>query len=380
MLKNVNKILLDNLNNNLIPFWNSLKDRNFGGFYGDSENQLAPKGSIYLSRLLWSYAKLYQFKKEAIYLENASYIFNFLNVYVFDKENGGIYWSVNYDGTPHIADKHLYAHAFCLYGLSEYYHITEDVRVLKRIEQLIDIIDRNLIDFPNNYFEQYTVDWQKKENSLLEGHGLIPEITTNTLLHLAEATGTAYSVLKLTRYKQITENLIDIIFKVGYDFENHNLYQFLDYQFNDVFKMISYGHNIEVSWLFTKIIKDCGIDRPNILNELKLLGIKSMEGFNGKYLNNELIGDNLDRSLIWWVQAEALIGLKYLVNAGETAYLKDIETICMTIKDRLMTSDEWHWGFDNNDKLMENHHKAEMWKSSYHNVRAILEVVGEDRG
>ena len=35
MLKNVNKILLDNLNNNLIPFWNSLKDRNFGGFLRD---------------------------------------------------------------------------------------------------------------------------------------------------------------------------------------------------------------------------------------------------------------------------------------------------------------------------------------------------------
>ena len=45
-------------------------------------------------------------------------------------EYGGIYWSLNYDGTPLDTTKHTYNQAFCIYALSSYYEASHDEEAL----------------------------------------------------------------------------------------------------------------------------------------------------------------------------------------------------------------------------------------------------------
>ena len=59
-------------------------------------------------------------------------------------------------------------------------------------EREIDIIKNNMLDFPNNYHEQYSRDFKVLENSIMEGYNMVPDITTNTLLHLAESLAMYY--------------------------------------------------------------------------------------------------------------------------------------------------------------------------------------------
>ena len=61
---NVKYILEKDLKDNIIPFWNSLVDEEYGGFYGACDLEFnvikeAPKGLVFTSRLLYSYSSLY---------------------------------------------------------------------------------------------------------------------------------------------------------------------------------------------------------------------------------------------------------------------------------------------------------------------------------
>lgn len=377
---NWKKELERNLLDNIIPFWDRLIDHEYGGVYGECSNhgvikKDALKGAVYLSRLLWSYAKLYKRYQDEKFYNHATWIFDFIEKNMYDKENGGIVWAVEFDGKVHDNQKHLYAQCFYLYAISEYYSVSNNPICLQRIEEVVNIIEKNLIDFPNNYHEAYTYDFKPIENKIMYGYDMLPEITTNTLLHLAEGISSCYVYTKNKKYQAIVLKLLDIIFEYGYDKENSNLYQFLNYKLENQTDVISYGHNIEVSWLFKKIIDDTNLDCPKYLVLLKELAIKTInEGFNGNYLHNEKLNGILDTSAIWWVQAECLIGLKY--------YFEEEKMISLFkyIQNNLITEEEWFWGRTPSEEVMTNHNQAEMWKANYHNIRAILEITGDDYG
>ena len=43
-----------------------------------------------------------------------------------DPEYGGLFWSVDYHGKMLDTHKQVYAQAFGIYGMSEYYRVTKD--------------------------------------------------------------------------------------------------------------------------------------------------------------------------------------------------------------------------------------------------------------
>ena len=53
-------------------------------------------------------------------MEEAKHGYVFLKEHCIDREYVGIYWSLNYDGTPLDKTKHTYNQAFCIYALSSY--------------------------------------------------------------------------------------------------------------------------------------------------------------------------------------------------------------------------------------------------------------------
>lgn len=80
-------------------------DDEFGGYYGFLDYDLnldkkAEKGCILNSRITWFFSNAYTLLKDESLLEEAKHGYDFLKDHCLDKEYGGIYWSLNYDGTP----------------------------------------------------------------------------------------------------------------------------------------------------------------------------------------------------------------------------------------------------------------------------------------
>ena len=101
----------EHLKNGIIPFWEGLKDEEFGGYYGYMDYDLKldkkfEKGCILNSRILWffsSVSRIEGFEKEREYADHA---YQFLKEKCLDQECGGVFWSVTYDGKPKDTTKH----------------------------------------------------------------------------------------------------------------------------------------------------------------------------------------------------------------------------------------------------------------------------------
>lgn len=94
---------LDELKNNILPFWLRLIDRENDGFYGrvDGTNTLiteADKGGVLNARILWTFSAAYRLTGDTSYLVAALRANNYLLKYFVDREFGGVYWKLNYKG------------------------------------------------------------------------------------------------------------------------------------------------------------------------------------------------------------------------------------------------------------------------------------------
>lgn len=379
----IKQTLSNNFYSNLVPFWDKMIDNEYGGFYGKWDKvpiKTADKGIIYLSRLLWSFSVGYKQTNDIKFLSHSNYIYKFMTMKLYDYIHKGFYYSCDHQGVIINNHKHLYAQSFCLYGLSEYYSISKNEECLKIIYDLHRIIKQNVVDFPNNYSEEYTYNWEKTANKILYGYDMIPEITTNTILHLIESLGTCYSVLKDEDIKDTCFKYLEILFEHGINYENYSLNQFLDYNLKSVINVISYGHDIEVSWLLTDVLNQIGCSEeiyPHWYNCLNKLGNYSLSGLYNNYLLAEKINDQIvSKDIIWWVQAECLLGLLNLYQRSyDEEYLDKMFNLIQVVEKVIMTEDEWIWSADEFYNPKDDHKQVEMWKSNYHNFRCIFKFM-----
>src|SRR6266542_3800512 len=121
----------------ILAYWMkfTVDDEN-GGFVGkiDHDNKIypdAPKGSVVNSRILWTFSAAYNLTKKQQYLTIAERAFQYLIENFIDKEFGGVYWTVDYKGQPLDTKKQVYALAFAVYGLSEFYKVSKNEKALQ---------------------------------------------------------------------------------------------------------------------------------------------------------------------------------------------------------------------------------------------------------
>ncbi len=114
------------LTDHIIPFWKGLRDDEYGGYYGYLSYELkldkkAVKGCILNSRILWFFSNAYMLLKDASLLSEAEHAYEFMTENCLDREYGGIFWSLEYDGAVHDSTKHTYNQAFAICALSSLY-------------------------------------------------------------------------------------------------------------------------------------------------------------------------------------------------------------------------------------------------------------------
>lgn len=380
---------------NVVPFWYpECIDHQDGGYRlnHDIDGKYlgpGPKGIVTQSRTLWFFSRLARSpygKPE--YLEAARHGFEFIKTHLWDSEYGGFYWSVSSDGSqPVVAAKHAYGQSFGLYGLAEYARASGDKEALELARKTATILERNAHDQKyGGYRESFARDWTPLDAG---GKGQLniagDRKTMNTHLHLMEAFSTYYRV---TRDVLVRERLLELISICSNAVVRKNLgacsdqYQ-LDWTPIDepARQVVSYGHDVENVWLLMDATESAGMNDGPLVDLYRALVDYSLQhGFDrqsgGFFDLGPFQQDATARQKTWWVQAEGLVGLlKMARRTGNPSYQEAFEKTLNWVNKHQVDwkNGEWFSSIDPDGKA--GGAKSGLWKSPYHNGRALLECL-----
>lgn len=343
----------------------------------------AEKGSVLNSRILWTFSSSYQITKKENHKEIAKRAFEYLSKYFYDPEFNGLFWSINADKTPKDTKNQIYALAFAIYGLSEYYVISQDQKALETAVNLYKSIQKYSYDPVNKgYLEAFTRDWQPIEDLRLSDKDANEKKTMNTHLHIIEAYANLFKVWKDETLKKDSVELLETIEKHFINTETGHLRLFFDENWIEKPDVISYGHDIEAAWLLLQCAEV--LEEENLIANYKKHAVQiaevTKEGLDtdgGLWYEFEPKENKLIAEKHWWVQAEALIGFYNAYQLTEKEeYLEIVFENWNFIKKYILDhkNGEWFWGIHKDYSLIEKD-KAGFWKCPYHNSRACLELI-----
>ncbi|MCV2483742.1 AGE family epimerase/isomerase [Flavobacterium sp. SH_e] len=373
----------------ILKYWSqrTIDDQN-GGFVGqiDFNDHLianAEKGSVLNARILWTFSASYQTTKNENHKKLAKRAFEFLAAYFYDTQFGGLFWSINEDKTPKDTKNQIYALAFAIYGLSEYYTISKEERALEIAKNLYAKIQEHSYDKLNKgYFEAFTRDWQPIEDLRLSAKDANEKKTMNTHLHIIEGYVNLYKVWKDEKLHQDIVELLETIEKYFINTETGHLRLFFDENWKEKPDVISYGHDIEAAWLLQQCAEISGNETliANFKKHAVQIANVTMEGLDsdgGLWYEYDPEKKKLIPEKHWWPQAEALIGFYNAYQlTGKEEYLDIVYKIWKFTKKYMIDhqNGEWFWGVYDDYSIMKKD-KAGFWKCPYHNGRACLELI-----
>lgn len=380
----------EELETHILPFWmNRMADHEHGGFYGQmtGENVIhpfAPKSGVLNTRILWTFSAAYRILKNEKYLQTAIRARQYLSNHFYDTRYGGIYWSVDYTGQPLEKKKQFYVLSFALYGLSEYYRATGKQAALQEAIDLFHLIEKYSFDpDKNGYIEALTRHWQPIADVRLSAKDTNEIKTTNTHLHIMEAYTNLYRVWKDPfLYKQL-KNLVCLFSEKMIDKETGHLLLFFNEKWESKNEIISYGHEIETSWLLYEAA--CVLEDTETISRIKsklpILVAAASEGLQPDgsliYEYNKVTG-TYDKDRHWWVQAETVLGYMNLYHiTGNEAFCRQAFKTWKYIQNHLIDKEQggWFWSIRPDNTPDKSHDKAGFWKCPYHNARLCLKNI-----
>lgn len=437
MNKDFYQSIKDELFNSILPYWEKhSRDTVNTGFFGEIDNDnnyntACPRSIVMTSRFLWTYSAVARLTKDSKYLEMADFAYEVILNKFFDKKHDGVYWSVYPNGKPDVKKKQIYGEAFCCYGLSEYAAAIKELRedkggeslplaaagakapssatpsagsdaarnarseeAMNKALDLFFLLEKYARDYDDGgYVEARAKNWKVTKDMILSPKDMNCPKSMNTNLHVMEAYTNLYRTLPVVfedskairaevgdSLKELVEVTVKYILQ-----PNAHLGMFFDMNWNLLADEISYGHDIEASWLLWEAA--CELEDEELKSSikdtvLKVAEVALDEGFDHKDgCMENFLKDNgtvRDRRRVWWNQAEAINGF---YNAwemtGDSKYEKACEQTWNWIqnhqKDKV--NGEWWAELDENGTPILTEAKGGNWKTSYHNGRTCLEML-----
>lgn len=375
---------------NILSYWmkHTIDEKN-GGFAGKIDHyenvyEDAPKGSVLNSRILWTFSAACNLTQNKKYLPVAERAFQYLTEKFIDKEYGGVYWTVDYNGNPLETKKQIYALSFAVYGLSEFYKATKNETAKHfAISLYNDIIQYSYDKKNGGYIEAFSRQWKEMSVLQLSAKDANERKSMNTHLHVLEGFANLYTIWPHQILKQQLAELVNIFDEHIISTKTGHLLLFFDDEWNGKSQMISYGHDIEASWLIqeaTYLLKN-DLLLLKMKNKSVALANAASEGLDedgGLWYEYDNAKQKLIKEKHWWVQAEAMVGFfnAWQITNDEKYLNQSLQSWQFVKKYMLDTaSGEWYWGVDENYLSMKNEDKVGIWKCPYHNSRACMEII-----
>jgi cellobiose epimerase len=370
----------------ILPFWTNLFDRDYGGFYGHVDgnhvvHREMPKGLVQQTRHLYAFSRLYRtFQMESL-RPIIDQTFRFIQNAFYEPMAEAYGWMASRNGK--LIDSRIvtYGQAFVIYGFSEYYLATNNQEAITAAMNLYRHLEKHHYNpITGGYIEEFDPSMKPKDAVLLADGVAGVVYTANTHLHLLEA---IHQLLRATgdlSVKKTLHNLIHILRDRHYDETKQKIVMYCDAQFQPIVSPDSFGHDIETAWLLDDAAQALGLPKETYRPMTKALAEHVLtHGFNGRYVNYEAHPTFHDKNQVWWVQCEAMIGFADAYRqTKDERYRTAVEQVFSSVMTDLVDptpGSEWFWSVSETGVPSRHRGIAEIWKTTYHNVRALLELI-----
>ncbi|MBT3274655.1 MAG: N-acylglucosamine 2-epimerase, partial [Spirochaetales bacterium] len=273
------------LTGKLLPFWlDRAIDKKNGGFIthfdkdgndsGEDEKSLiAQTRTVYTfsSALRAGYGSA---RSGASCAEAAAHGVDFLIDKMWDKDNGGFYWTTDRKGNVAIDQKIIYGHSFAMYALAEYTLATGDGRGLEYAKKVFDLMQKYCADtMYGGYFEMFNNNWDLCGPGTAGGD----RKTLDVHMHLMEAFTTLFEASgEAIHRRKLQENITNLVTRIMHPEYGTGIPQFWEdwkvapqIKFDIVWGWdrfddggtkanaddnTSAGHNVEFAWLLWRAL------------------------------------------------------------------------------------------------------------------------------
>jgi mannobiose 2-epimerase len=381
--------VLQELTDNILPFsMQFMVDWENGGFYGHVANDRtvrthASKGLVQHSRMLWTFAHANRSLGDPEYQPIALHAQKALLDWFWDKELGGLFWMVDHRGQPLQTEKFTYGQAFAIYGLAEAHLAYGDGECLARAIELYRLLQTYCHDAEHDgYWEACQRDWTPIPDLHLDPIDLPVIKGMNTHLHVLEA---YTNLLRAWDDADLRASLRALLHTLLRNILNPDSYQFFlyfDRAWQPLSAHVSYGHDIEGSWLLVEAAEVLG--DPELLVQVQETALQmayatlqqGVDADGGLVYEGDASGV-IDYKKEWWPQAEAMVGfLNAYQMSGDHRFLDASLASWRFIQKNLVDTEHGEWFYSASEAGRSSEgEKAGMWKTPYHNARACLEVM-----
>jgi len=375
---------------NILPFWlKHAPDEAHGGFHGEIRPDLsvvpgAPKSLVLCARILWTFAAAFRIYRDEAYLRLADRAWDELTRRFADDRHGGYYWMLDGEGHPLQAKKQVYGQAFAIYAFSEYRRATGSREALERAVDLFRLLERHVNDpVHGGYVEAAARDWSPTDDMGLSGRDWNEKKSMNTHLHLLEAYTNLLRVWPDATLRVRLRELIGVMADRMFDPRTGHFGQYFDEAWNPKTDLVSYGHDIEGSWLLTEAAEVLGEGallergRPVALRLAETTLREGVDPRDGGLWNEGNPSGPTDLGKDWWPQAEAVVGFYNAYEmTGDERHLRAARDAWAFAVRHLADREcgEWHWDVGHDGTPVPDKPKLGAWKCPYHNARACFEM------
>lgn len=381
---------------NILPFWMHYPvDRQNGGFFGALTNDLQVHNEIERSlvlcaRVLWTFSAAYRKYHDANYLDQARHAYTYLVEKFLDRQFGGMFWWIDCTGNPVNDRKQTYGQAFAIYGLSDYYLATGDMDALNLARELYGFIEQYAFEPAyGGYIEGCTRQWGPlRDMRLSEKEPFNCPKSMNTLLHILEGYTNLLRCWPDPRLVDSQTRLLKLFLDRVIDVQTYTTRLFFDKDWSSLSQAISYGHDIEASWLLVEAAE--GLGDLGLIDRTRTLAVKMAESVllrgldrDGAVMHEGTSQAITDADRHWWCQAEGIVGF---TNAYQISRNPDFARAALRIWDFIEFKmidrqfGEWFKILAPDGTPVRGQMKTGPWEDPYHHARACLEMSRRTTG
>jgi mannobiose 2-epimerase len=376
------------LRGDILPFWlKYTRNPANGGYYGLIKADMtvrkgAYRGALLTSRILWTFSAAYRKYHDPAYLEMATYAYRDLMDHFRDTDSGGLYWSITADAKPLDSHKQIYGQVFGIYALAEYYRASGDKGALDEAVSIYNLVEAHAHDHTfGGYYDALGRKWDRLASGQHNLLGDAPK-SQNSHIHILESYTELLRVWPDPGLLANQRDLIEMTISHIIDPRTHHLILFLKDDWTPIGEQVSYGHDIELSWLLVEAAHVVG--DPALIAKVKpiSLDIARVTLAEGVDPDGGVISEGgphgyTETNKEWWEQAEAVVGfLNAYQLSGDIRYLNASRHSWDFIQSRLVDRVHGDWINEvKRDGTPLPLPKVSLWKCPYHSGRSCMEVI-----
>ena len=394
------------LQNKLIPFWQvRIVESEYGGFQTNYDRngqrtEVTDKALLTQVRCIFAISHIMRMGFEWTGAEKAlTQGIDFLFRYFKDEIHDGYYWMVANNGDVIDDNKIIYGHSFLIYALAEYALLTGDESTRNEAVRIFNLLQEKVSDKVNGGYHEHfdrTFNLKKARGDIASHKSL------DVHMHLMEAFTTLYELTANVEHRRALNETIELIFSkmvdsrtgTGIAMFTEDWQPIANVELDTVWgrdrfdengkatDITSYGHNIELAWLYLHAQDILGITREAsrdlVIPIFEHTYDKGIDwDYGGLYVEGHREGDATEVNKEFWQQAEALVGfLDAYALTNDKKYLRAFKNIHDFVFNKMINWDQGEWFalLSRQGEVIWDY-MGTHWKVCYHTLRGTCQVV-----